>query len=98
MDLGPRAQPAEAASTKLSIQGRWRPACKACALGITLFALVLAALWWLTPVQPYAALNTDTGMILFSPNDSLLVTSSGRPVDKGVAPPGHRCAASEASG
>jgi WD40 repeat protein len=51
---------------------------RVCVVLFLLFVVVLAALWWLTPAEPYAALTLDEGCgwCVFSPDGSMLVTSA----------------------
>jgi WD40 repeat protein len=55
----------------------WSWVRRVCAVLILLFALVFAATWWLTRVEPYATLNVDEqcGPAFFSPDGTMLVTS-----------------------
>jgi WD40 repeat protein len=50
---------------------------RVCAILTVLFAVIFAASWWLTPIEPYATLNLESeyGFCVFSPDGSMLVTS-----------------------
>ena len=53
---------------------------RVCILPAFTFAVILAASWSLTPIEPYATLNLDDGcgMVVFSPDGTMLVTSGNQ--------------------
>lgn len=55
---------------------------RVCIVLVLLLAVIFAALWLLTPIGPYATLKLDegSGLIQFSPDGTMLVTSGKREV------------------
>jgi WD40 repeat protein len=66
----------------------WWSLRRVCAGLFILFAVILVASWWLIPIVPYATLklHDECGLLLFSPDGTMLVTSGKQGMGRSEGP------------